>query len=162
MKTYEHIIMTVFLKKFIKSISLLFFTLILFSSQTFAGVTFVDSFDISGQQSYPHAVQFNNDGTKMFVIGTGTGTGADAKDVVNEYTLSTGFDVSTASYVDGFDHRSQEGIARALAFNNDGTKMFVMGTGGDDVNEYTLSTGFDVSSASFVDSFIVNYLDQAG
>ena len=108
MKTYEHIIMTVFLKKFIKSISLLFFTLILFSSQTFAGVTFVDSFDISGQQSYPHAVQFNNDGTKMFVIGTGIGVGADAKDAVNEYTLSTGFDVSTASFVDSFDVSSQD------------------------------------------------------
>ena len=30
--------------------------------------------------------------------------------------------------------------------------MFVVGNAGDDVNEYTLTTGFDVSSASFVDS----------
>ena len=29
--------------------------------------------------------------------------------------------------------------------------MFVVGNTGDDVNEYTLTTGFDVSSASFVD-----------
>ena len=33
--------------------------------------------------------------------------------------------------------------------------MFVVGDHGDDVNEYTLSTGFDVSTASFVDSFSV-------
>ena len=35
------------------------------------------------------------------------------------------------------------------------SKMFVVGTVGDDVNEYTLSTPFDVSTASFVDSFSV-------
>ena len=31
--------------------------------------------------------------------------------------------------------------------------MFVIGGAGDDVNEYTLTTGFDVSTASFVDRF---------
>ena len=36
-----------------------------------------------------------------------------------------------------------------------GKKMFVLGAIGDDVNEYTLGTAFDVSSASFVDSFSV-------
>ena len=33
--------------------------------------------------------------------------------------------------------------------------MYVIGNSGDDVNEYTLSTAFDVSTASFVDSFDV-------
>ena len=36
-----------------------------------------------------------------------------------------------------------------------GEKMFIVGSIGDDVNEYTLSVAFDVSSASFVDSFSV-------
>ena len=36
--------------------------------------------------------------------------------------------------------------------------MFVLGNAGKDVNEYTLSTGFDVSTASFVDSFTVSSL----
>ena len=89
-------IILVFFKKFLKVSSLLFFILTLLSSKAFAGVTFVDSFDISGQESYPHAVQFNNDGTKMFVTGSGG-------DDVNEYTLSSGFDLSTASFVDSFD-----------------------------------------------------------
>ena len=41
--------------------------------------------------------------------------------------------------------------------NNDGTKMFIVGTTGDDVNEYTLSTGFDMSSTvTFVDSYSVS------
>ena len=41
---------------------------------------------------------------------------------------------------------------RGLTFNNDGTKMFVIGWTGDDVNEYTLSTAWDVSTATFVDA----------
>ena len=36
-----------------------------------------------------------------------------------------------------------------------GMKMFIMGYDGNDVNEYALSAAWDVSSASFVDSFSV-------
>ena len=46
--------------------------------------------------------------------------------------------------------------SRGITFNNDGTKMFIVGTTGDDVNEYTVSTGFDLTSTvTFVDSFAV-------
>ena len=35
--------------------------------------------------------------------------------------------------------------------------MFIVGTTGDDVNEYTLSTGFDLTSTvTFVDSYSVS------
>ena len=94
--------------------------------------SFVDSFSVSGQESSPTGLAFNNDGTKMFIIGF------DGDDV-NEYTLSTGFDVSTASFVDSFSVSDQEGTLTDLTFNDDGTKMFVIGHSGDDVNEYTLS-----------------------
>jgi hypothetical protein len=50
---------------------------------------------------------------------------------------------------------AQETQPDDVAFNTDGTKMFIVGRNGDDVNEYTLSTGFDVSTASFIDSFSV-------
>ena len=112
--------------------------------------SFVDSFSVSSQEADPSGLAFNADGTKMFVVGR-----TDARDV-NEYTLSTGFDVSTASFVDGFSVSSQDSSPQGLAFNTDGTKMFVTGDNGDDVNEYTLTTGFDVSTASFVDSFSVS------
>ncbi len=114
-----------------------------------AGASFVDSFDSSSQEGTPTGLAFNNDGTKMFVVGF-------SSDAVNEYTLSTAFDVSTSSFVDAFTTSSQDGRATGIAFNNDGTKMFLTGFDGDDVNEYTLSTGFDVSTASFVDSFSVS------
>ena len=113
--------------------------------------SFVDSFDVSDEEIHPGGLAFNNDGTKMFLVGQ------DGDDI-NEYTLSTAFDVSTASYAgddERFNFSSQETRPGELVFNNDGTKMFLTGNSGDDVNEYTLSTAFDVSTASFVDSFLV-------
>ncbi len=109
----------------------------------------VDSFDVSSQENGLRGLAFNNDGTKMFILGA-------AGDDVNEYTLSTGFDVSTSSFVDSFSISGQEESPVGLTFNDDGTKMFITGHLGQDVNEYTLSTGFDVSTASFVDSFSVS------
>ena len=101
-------------------------------------------YSVSSQETKPRDVEFNRDGTKMFILGA---TGDD----VNEYTLSTGWDVSTASFVDSFDISGQETEPTGLSFNNDGTKMYVNGWAGDDVNEYTLSTAFDVSTAEYVD-----------
>ena len=115
--------------------------------------TFVDSFSVGAQDTTPRDLAFNTDGTKMFVLG---GAGND----VNEYTLTTGFDVSTSSFTDSFSVATQETLPKGLAFNPDGTKMFVVGGQGQDVNEYTLSTGFDVSTASFVDSFSVSAQDS--
>lgn len=114
--------------------------------------SFVDSFSISAQESEVEGLTFNTDGTKMFIVG-------GAGDEVNEYDLSTGFDVSTASFSQNFDLSSEETQPFGIAFNTDGTKMFICGNTGRDVGEYTLTTGFDVSTASFVDSFSV--LSQA-
>ena len=112
-------------------------------------------FDVSGKESNPQGIAFNNDGTKMFVVGT-------SGDDVNEYTLSVGFDLtSTVTFVDDFDISGQDNRPRGMAFNNDGTKMYVLGYSGEDVNVYTLSTGFDLTSTvTFVDSFDVSNEDD--
>ena len=81
-------------------------------------------------------------------------------DKVSEYALSTAFDLSSASFTDAFDISSQEIQPYGLAFNNDGTKMYVTGWIGDDINEYTLSIGFDVSTATYSQNFSVS--GQAG
>jgi DNA-binding beta-propeller fold protein YncE len=111
--------------------------------------SFVDSLNISGEEGAASGLAFNNDGTKMFVLGR---SGRD----VTEYTLTTGFDVSSASVVDSFSVLSEESDPAGLAFNNDGTKMFVAGINEDKVHEYILTTGFDVSTASFVVSLDIS------
>ena len=92
---------------------------------------------------------FNKSGNKMFVMVS------KVVDQVDEYTLTTAWDVSTASFVDSFSVATQETIPTGLAFSKSGDKMFIVGKAGDDVNEYTLTTAWDVSTASFVDSFSV-------
>ena len=57
------------------------------------------------------------------------------------------------TFVDSFSVNSEETRVNGFTFNNDGTKMFVAGHNGDDINEYILSTAWDVSTAEFVDSF---------
>mgnify|MGYP001284812775 CR=1 FL=1 len=136
-----------YLKK-IFSIFLIFNLTFVSSAQ--AAATFVDSFDVSTQDTTPRGLAFNNDGTKMFVVG-------DAGNDINEYTLTTPFDVSTSIFRDingdgsGFDVSEQDTVPQYIKFNNDGTKMFVSGNTGDDINVYTLSTGFDLSTATFND-----------
>ena len=110
---------------------------------------FVDAFSVLSPESAPHGMAFSNDGAKMFVIDS-------IEDEVNEYALSTAFDASTATFVDATSVSSEEAIPRGMAFSNDGAKMFVIGTGGDEVNEYALSTAFDASTATHVDAFSVS------
>ena len=110
--------------------------------------TFVDAFSITSQDGAPKGIAFSNDGKKMFIVGN------DGNDL-NEYALDTSFDVSSAAFVDAFSVASQDEYPTDIVFNNDGTKMFITGKDGKDVNEYILEA-FDVSSATFVDSFSVS------
>ncbi len=71
-------------------------------------------------------------------------------DDINEYTLSTGFNVSTASFVDSFSVASQAAKPSSLQFDSDGTTMYVLnGVGAPKILQYTLTTAFDVSTASY-------------
>ena len=133
-----------------------------FVSKAQAEATFNDingdgtGFDVSAQDAAVRGIAFNNDGTIMYYIG-------NTDDDINVYTLSTGFDLSTATFNDingdgtGFDITDQDGVPRGLTFNNDGTKMFVVGDNGNEINSYTLSVGFDLTSTvTHVGSFDIS------
>ncbi len=89
-------------------------------------------------------VVFNNDGTKMFIVNHGN------QKEIDYWSLTTAFDISTATHDGAFSISGQEARANTIAFNNDGTRMFIAGAGGNDklhrIHEYSLSTGFDLSS----------------
>ena len=110
---------------------------------------------LSGQDSRPCGIRFNNDGTKLFVTGF-------YYDYINEYALSTAYDISTSSFSgnsERFWAQGQDVYIRDVQFNPDGTRMWIVGGATDKIHEYTLSTGFDVSTTSFVDSFSVSSQD---
>jgi sugar lactone lactonase YvrE len=123
-------------------------------SYSFGGIAFdsIKVFSVAAQETAPTGIFFKPDGTRMFVIGS---TGDD----VNEYSLSTAWDVSTATYVQNFSVSAQESVSSGLFFKPDGTRMYITGSSGDDVNEYSLSTAWDISTASFVQLFSVSTQD---
>jgi sugar lactone lactonase YvrE len=123
--------------------------LLLSNPWSFSSVTFVRSLNVSGQEGNLTGLDFKPDGTKLYIIGAGD-------DEVNEYTLSTPWDISTASHVQNFSVATQEVTPESLRFKPDGTKMYVLGDAGVDVNEYSLSTAWDISTASYVQNFSVS------
>ena len=97
--------------------------------------------DINSQDTVMSDLFFKLDGTKMYTIG-------QTNDRVYEYTLGTAWDVATASNVAAVGIGTQEITPTGLFFKPDGTKMYVIGTNTDRVYEYTLSTPWQVNTAS--------------
>jgi len=111
--------------------------------------SFSRSFSVSAQETGTSGVFFKPDGTKMYVCGY---TGDD----VNEYNLGTAWDVATAVFLQVFSVAAQEAQPTGLFFKPDGTKMYIVGRVGDEINEYNLGTAWDVSTAVFLQLFSVN------
>ena len=113
------------------------------------------SFSVSSQDTQPASIAFNSDGTKMYMIGY-------VSDSVHQYSLSTAYDISTASYDSvSFSVSGQEGLPFGIAFNNNGTKMYIVGFSSDAIYQYSLSTAYDLSTASY-DSVSLDVSSQDG
>ena len=98
------------------------------------------------QTNSPSGVYLSSDGTKMFVSEMDN-------DSVLKYTLSTAWDLSTASYSQALDISAKETTPSDVFLKPDGSEVYVVGMSSDSVHQYSLSTNFDLSSASFTRSF---------
>ena len=69
-------------------------------------------------------------------------------DAILEYDLSTGFDVSTASYKGNVSVSTNSSAPSGITFNHDGTKVFIASrvnaTGAGIVSEYNLTSPYNV------------------
>ncbi|MQY78922.1 MAG: hypothetical protein GH151_06970 [Bacteroidetes bacterium] len=110
--------------------------------------TYFQNVSIVEEEPEPSGVFFKPDGMKMYVIGIWY-------DGVVEYDLSVAWNVLTATYLQDFSVATQEIYPRGLSFKSDGTKMYVIGNQGQDVNEYNLGTPWNVSSAVYSQNFSV-------
>lgn len=126
------------------------------ASNTIRSYTLVTAYDLStasldagsidtSSLDTPVGVTIGSSGTKLFWIGDGTYT-------VYSYTMSTAYDLSTASYdgagsdldVSGFS----TGVSDLFA-GNSGATLFVVGYFGNKVGSWTLSTPWDLSTATY-------------
>jgi len=119
------------------------------SAWDISSASYLQNFSVSAQETNPEGLFFKPDGTKMYVVGT-------SGDAVNEYDLSSAWDVSSASYLQNFSVSAQDTGPAGLFFKPDGTKMYIVGQVGDNVNEYDLSSAWDISSASYLQNFSVS------
>jgi DNA-binding beta-propeller fold protein YncE len=100
-------------------------------------------FGVTETQFYPSDVFFKPDGTKFYVIGFGN-------DAVDQYSLSTAWDISTTTNDSiSFSVSTEDSTPRSVYFNPEGTKCYVLGQTTDAVYEYTLSTAWDLTTASY-------------
>jgi DNA-binding beta-propeller fold protein YncE len=111
---------------------------------TVANATYASkSLAVGTQETQPQAMYFKDDGTKVYVLGL-------TSDRVFQYSLSTAWDISTATYDNvSSSTLSQEAASRGLFFKTDGTKFYFVGNGSDTVYQYSCSTAWSVSSTSY-------------
>jgi hypothetical protein len=101
------------------------------------------SFSFAAQDTSIQSVFFKDDGTKMYAVGI-------TNDSVFQYSLSSAWDLSTASYDSiSFSVASQDATPQSVFFKPDGTKMYVAGFQNDSVFQYSLSSAWDLSTASY-------------
>ena len=95
--------------------------------------------------STPQKLMFNNDGTKLYIVGS-------ANDTIYQYSLSSAYDITTISYDNvSASVRSQTNNPRGMKFGHDGTKIFILDSEGSSpisLKQYTLGTAYDLSTIS--------------
>jgi hypothetical protein len=103
--------------------------------------------DVSLETVSPYGLHFSDDGTTMYVGGLVTPVG------IFQYTLSTAWDVSTASYAGSpgnFLDTDPEIIQQmGITLSSDGTKCYAIDWITDTTYQYTLSTAWDLGSGSY-------------
>ena len=95
-----------------------------------------------------HSIDFKPDGSRLYVDDRAEGG-------VFQYNLSTNWDIETADLDLIFDISDEQEEVRGIQLNNDGTAMYLNDTATQKVLEYHISTPYDVSTASFLDSYSV-------
>ena len=102
-----------------------------------------NSKDTSAQATSAMDVWFKPDGTIMYVSDNNTSA-------IYQYTLSTAYDLSTASYASKSLSTSSQGLyVRGMAINDDGTKFYAFSSNDNTIYQYNATSAYDISTASY-------------
>ena len=66
-----------------------------------------------------------------------------------------GGDISQAVFKQSFSVNPQDSTPSGFCFSSDGLHFYMTGLFGDDVNQYDLTTAWDISTASYVRKFVI-------
>lgn len=122
----------------------------------FSNLDFVQTFTVDQTASGTNgAVQLagaaiSSDGVYWFTVDP-------SQDKIFRFKMGTAWDVSTVeSTYQTFSISSQEGAARGVTLNDDGTSIYITGTISDKVHQYDMTTAYDLSTASHASSPALN------
>jgi hypothetical protein len=124
-----------------------------------ANRTFESSKNTSAQSTGPRDFEFSSDGTKLFFCD-----GSNKR--IHQYTMTTAWDVSTASHNGYYDVTGQisgGAFPISVQFKSDGTKMYVStyNASPERIYEYDLSSAWLVTSGVSYNSKFGNVTVQA-
>jgi len=96
----------------------------------------------ANQDATEYGIAMADNGTKMYMVGA-------SGDNIYQYSLSTAFDISTATYDNiALSISGQEGNAYGMDISKDGTKLYIIGNN-ETVYQYNMSTALDLTTASY-------------
>jgi sugar lactone lactonase YvrE len=98
----------------------------------------------AGVETVPQDIYFSNNGTKMYIVGTL----APAK--VSEYSLSVPWEAGSATYSSNVQVAVRDSTPTGISFSNNGSNLYVVGSANDSVHQFALSTAWDVTTATFL------------
>ncbi len=107
---------------------------------------FADISSVEGEGNFT-TIAFNNDGTKIFSVGTNNKK-------FYEWNLTTAYDLnSISSFQASADISSVDSFPQGMAFNDDGTKIFAVGSTNKKFYEWNLTVAYDLNSISSLQAF---------
>ena len=139
-------------------------------SEAFAVPNFKQQFSLSSDTDAVRGINFKPDGTIMYItrrVTPGDNDDPGRRGFINQYSLSTAFDISTATLISttqltepGETDGTFAFLPHAIEFKPDGTRMFVIKNTGTQVYQYDLSTPWNVSTISFSAKYNVSGEEQ--
>lgn len=113
------------------------------------------SLNLTARDGLPSGITFNDDGTKLYV-------GGRFADTVYQYTLSTAYDMTTASYDNVSFTPASGDNPYGFIFGDGGTKLYTIDSGLQNVYQYDVGTPYDLSTATNTGEAFYDVSGQVG
>lgn len=116
--------------------------------------TYVSNLSVSAFETEPTCMFINQEGNKLFMAGTATKK-------VQAYDLTVPWDIANANVGSNVTISGFEANVTGLSFNSTGKIMTLVGSSSDSFNQFYLSNAWDVTTATYFNTFPVDNFDSS-
>lgn len=100
------------------------------------------SFDVTNEDAGPYGIRWDNNGNDLIYLGGNN-------DKIYEYDAGTPYDISTLSFNANSSSIAEDFVPTDFAWNDDGTKIHVLGGFNNTIFEYDLSVAYDITTITY-------------